>query len=71
MRYDNETTCHCGAAYGGSDHCPECGCEQYESGDCGHDEDSSRVFHSPACTLARIGEHGCSCAVVASGGKQR
>lgn len=39
MRRDTETTCHCGAAYNGSDHCPECGCEQYESiivGDCGH-----------------------------------
>ena len=33
---DSETTCHCGAAYEGSDHCPECYCEQYESGDCGH-----------------------------------
>lgn len=28
---DTETTCHCGAAYNGSDHCPACGCEQYES----------------------------------------
>lgn len=28
---DTETTCHCGAAYDGSDHCPACGCEQYES----------------------------------------
>jgi hypothetical protein len=28
---DTETTCHCGAAYEGSDHCPACGCEQYES----------------------------------------
>lgn len=36
-RQDTETHCHCGAAYNGSDHCPECGCEQYESGDCGHD----------------------------------
>lgn len=35
MRFDTETTCHCGADYRGSDHCPECGCEQYESGDCG------------------------------------
>ncbi len=36
MRRDTETNCHCGAAYDGSDHCPECGCEQYESGDCGY-----------------------------------
>lgn len=39
MRHDTETTCHCGAAYNGSDHCPECGCEQYETiivRDCGH-----------------------------------
>lgn len=28
---DTETTCHCGAAYRGADHCPACGCEQYES----------------------------------------
>lgn len=36
MRTDTETTCHCSADYAGSDHCPECGCEQYESGDCGY-----------------------------------
>jgi hypothetical protein len=35
-RPDTETHCHCGAAYEGCDHCPECGCEQYETGDCGH-----------------------------------
>lgn len=35
-RADTETHCHCTARYNGSDHCPECGCEQYESGDCGH-----------------------------------
>ena len=28
---DTETTCHCGTPYNGSDHCPACGCEQYES----------------------------------------
>ena len=32
---DTETTCHCGADYQGSDHCPACGCEQYEGG-CDH-----------------------------------
>jgi hypothetical protein len=26
-----EDTCHCGAPLAGSDHCPSCGCEQYES----------------------------------------
>ena len=31
MRYDTPTHCHCGTAYGGSDHCPVCGCEQYEA----------------------------------------
>lgn len=36
-RQDTEKHCHCGAAYNGSDHCPECYCEQYESGDCGHE----------------------------------
>ena len=38
-RYDTETYCHCGAHYRGSDHCPACGCEQYETihvRDCGH-----------------------------------
>lgn len=34
-RSDNETHCHCGHLYRGSDHCPDCGCEQYESRDCG------------------------------------
>jgi hypothetical protein len=34
-RPDTEDTCHCGADYARSDHCPVCGCEQYESGDCG------------------------------------
>jgi hypothetical protein len=36
MRGDTETHCHCGCPYAGSDHCPDCGCEQFESGDCGH-----------------------------------
>lgn len=31
MRGDTETHCHCGADYRGSDHCPRCHCEQYES----------------------------------------
>ena len=38
-RRDSEDRCHCGAQYHGSDHCPECGCEQYETinvRDCGH-----------------------------------
>jgi hypothetical protein len=26
----SERTCHCGAHFDGSDHCPFCGCEQYE-----------------------------------------
>lgn len=33
-RPDSETHCHCQAEYGGSDHCPACGCEQYESYSC-------------------------------------
>lgn len=39
QRTDTEERCHCGAAYAGADHCPECGCEQYETinvKDCGH-----------------------------------
>ena len=31
---DTETTCHCGGKYEGSDHCPECFCEQYETYGC-------------------------------------
>jgi hypothetical protein len=34
--HDTETTCHCGTPYGPSDHCPECGCEQYEMIRCGY-----------------------------------
>lgn len=30
-RLDSESHCHCGAAYGSGDHCPECFCEQYEA----------------------------------------
>lgn len=26
-----EETCHCGAAFNGSDHCWPCGCEQWET----------------------------------------
>jgi hypothetical protein len=44
-RYDSETTCHCGGAYNGSDHCPECYCEQYESGDCGHEAEAECDGH--------------------------
>lgn len=32
---DTEWTCHCGIDYEGSDHCPDCGCEQYEMVMCG------------------------------------
>jgi len=32
-RPDTEETCHCGANYNGSDHCPHCYCEKFE-GDC-------------------------------------
>lgn len=35
-RFDTADTCHCGANYGGSDHCPDCGCEQFQCQDCGH-----------------------------------
>jgi hypothetical protein len=31
IRITTEERCHCGAEFQGSDHCPECGCEQYES----------------------------------------
>jgi hypothetical protein len=34
MAIDAETTCHCGAGYGGSNHCPDCGCER-SAADCG------------------------------------
>lgn len=35
MRMHTETHCHCGAERQGSDHCPECGCEEFE-GYCNH-----------------------------------
>jgi hypothetical protein len=35
IRGSSETHCHCGAAFRGSDHCPECYCEQYEQ-ECKH-----------------------------------
>ena len=31
MKTDTKDTCHCGGKYNGSDHCPECYCEQYET----------------------------------------
>jgi hypothetical protein len=56
-RYDTTDYCHCGAQYHGSDHCPACGCEQYETinvRDCEH-----------FCTQE---EHGCGWLIqVASG----
>jgi hypothetical protein len=30
MRLDTEERCHCGAHKQGSDHCPICGCEEFE-----------------------------------------
>lgn len=64
-RGDTEDTCHCGADYAMSDHCPVCGCEQYESGDCGHrvvavcpyGQDGERVCcgRPSACTGPRMG----------------
>lgn len=32
--HDTTTRCHCGALYHGADHCPACGCEQFESLGC-------------------------------------
>jgi hypothetical protein len=43
MRTDTPTNCHCGAEYKGSDHCPECLCEQYEGG-CDHVHDARPVY---------------------------
>lgn len=34
IRGSTANYCHCGAAFEGSDHCPDCFCEQYER-DCG------------------------------------
>jgi hypothetical protein len=41
-----ETHCHCGAAFNGSDHCPACGCEQYEA-TCDHREPLSVHIYGP------------------------
>lgn len=50
---NTDTHCHCGAAYEGSDHCPECGCEQWESY-CDHQHESAMYDHpdnaAPPCT---------------------
>ncbi len=57
-RTDTETHCHCGGAYGGSDHCPECGCEQYETinvRDCGH---TTQAITSQGIEVS-IGYDGC------------
>jgi hypothetical protein len=35
QRIHTETHCHCGSERGNSDHCPECGCEEFE-GYCDH-----------------------------------
>jgi len=35
IRMHTATHCHCGSERGGSDHCPECGCEEFE-GTCDH-----------------------------------
>ncbi len=47
-----EDTCHCGGAFAGSDHCPCCGCEQFET-TCSHvcDGESCSVDHNlcPSC----------------------
>ena len=37
-----EDECHCGAPMCGSDHCPLCGCEQYESY-CKHRADDDEI----------------------------
>lgn len=39
------TTCHCGSPMHGSDHCPECGCEEYESY-CDHTFDPANPEHT-------------------------
>lgn len=36
-----ETHCHCGSEFKGSDHCPECHCEQYEA-ICDHKVESEK-----------------------------
>lgn len=39
--FATETHCHCGTAFKGSDHCPECHCEQFEAV-CDHKVESER-----------------------------
>jgi hypothetical protein len=41
-----ETTCHCGAGFRGSDHCPSCSCEQFEA-DCGRRPVKGEAMHTP------------------------
>lgn len=53
-----EDRCHCGADFDGSDHCRECGCEQFEA-TCDH------VYVPRHCVVHRLG--GGRFRVVASG----
>ena len=54
---DTETTCHCGAEYRGFDHCPACGCEQYESLACPGPDDSGRMCKAISMPGAMITVH--------------
>lgn len=45
---DGSVWCHCGALMGRSDHCPCCGCEEYE-GTCDHecpDPQAEEIYHA-------------------------
>lgn len=39
--FATETHCHCGTEFNGSDHCPQCHCEQFEAV-CDHKVESER-----------------------------
>lgn len=50
MGKHTETHCHCGSSRGNSDHCPECGCEEFESV-CDHVHE---VKHGPTMRFAKV-----------------
>lgn len=59
MKSDTETHCHCSAAYNGSDHCPECGCEQYETYGCDDAPDIGVLARVLSCPFGQDGERVC------------
>lgn len=65
MRVHTATHCHCGTDRKGSDHCPECGCEEFESY-CDFVADRSIITRVDFVDYGVQGEYGLFGKVVAS-----